>query len=155
MNFGRCNLPFSTIAGMDKAIAFLLSLPKPTRGYRSSYAEESPTYIKADKDLICSDFNIKADKWVRLVQDALDHAGIKYEPVESLKSGQYTNDVFMIGDYAVYVCCLKRGGRGVLVCDKQHVAYMRDDDKTTRAKTSERAKVLSTLTIEQRRALGI
>ena len=155
MEYGRCNLDFTTIPGMAKAIAYPLALPKPTKGYRSSYAEESATYILADKGLAWSYFPIKGDKWVRLTQEALAHAGIEHKPVESLKSGQYTNDVFVIGDYAVYVAPLRRGGRGLLVCDKQHVKYMRSQDKETRSKSEAKKKVLATLTIEQRRALGI
>ena len=155
MNYGRYNLDFATIPGMEKAIAYLVALPKPTKGYRSSYADESATYILADKGLAWSHFPIKGDKWVRLVQKALAHAGIEHKPVESLKSGMYTNDVFVVGDYAIYIAPLRRGGRGLLVCDKQHVKFMRKDDKETRSRSEVKEKVLATLTIEQKRALGL
>lgn len=152
--FGDCQVHFSTIHGAKEVIAFLLALPKPTRGYRNADAEKDPTFIKADDTLIYSNFPLTRARWVKLMQQALDHAGIGYTQ-ESLKDGKYTSDVFLMGKVAFTIASLRRGGVGILAADLQHVQYLRENDKEARAKTDRRQKALASLTIEQRRALGI
>ncbi len=156
--FGQCQIDFSELPWLQKIVNYFMALPLPDLSklsWVSTWMKESPTYFKFDKHLLYSEFNISASRWINLLRKALDSAGVSYTH-EILKSGHYTNDIFIIDNqYALNIGPLRRGGRGILLVDMVHVEYMREHDKETRAKADAKKKVLDTLTNEQRRALGV
>jgi hypothetical protein len=77
------------------------------------------------------------------VQVALDSLEI-HGTYEKLCHGQYTQDVYVLGEHngfksgrhALIVAAMRRGGKGILLCDADHLEYMRYWNGQTRAKHS-------------------
>lgn len=157
LDFGKSQLDFSKLTKLEKVLEYFRSTPKPDLSklsWVSSRMKEAKSYFRVDDHLIWSDFNLTSKQWISHLKKALDAADIKYVQ-RKLRSGQYSNDVFTIGSYSLMISCLRRGGRGILMCDATHVAYMMANDKQTREKSDARKKALNSLTPQQRKDLGV
>lgn len=157
MKFGNCQVEFSRLKRLDKVLEYFKAVPKPDLkklSWVNVHMQEAKTYFKIEDDLIWSDFNVTNVKLVSLLKKALDFAGITYTQ-EQLLDGNYRSDVFIIGQYALYTTCLRRGGRGILMANREHVDYRRARDKETRIKNHAREVVVNTLTPKQKKALGL